>query len=464
MKKQVLATAIASALAGSAGAVNVNPDGLGQVLLYSYYTVQGDQATLVSVVNSTGEAKAVKVRFLEGKNSREVLDFNLYLSAYDVWVAAIVATADGAKLTTPDKSCTVPAIPAAGVDFRNFAYTGAQADGEDTSLKRTREGHVEMIEMGVVTDDGSFTPATWATHVDGVPRDCPKLVQAWTPGGVWATTPGRAVDMPAGGLFGGGLIIQVEKGTNASYNPLALEGFYVPESSTADLHTAPGNLDPNLASALPAISYVYNGVDVTTTNWGTGAQARINAVSATMMHNTLLNEFNVEQGLAAATDWVVTLPTKWAYVNDTTDPKEPIPPFTSVFKKGGACEVVSLKLWDREERTTVGDVDFSPPPPSGRNELCWETNIITFNETNALLSENLLHNINTDFENGWMRLSFDDAQNVLTAPDQTKYYGLPAIGFAQSNYVGVGGAIFNGTFEHRATREIVSEQGPPPPQ
>ena len=49
--------------------------------------------------------KSVKVRFLEGKNSREVLDFNLFLSPFDVWTAAVSATgAGGAKATSADNS------------------------------------------------------------------------------------------------------------------------------------------------------------------------------------------------------------------------------------------------------------------------------------------------------------------------------------------------------------------------
>ena len=67
-------------VAGTAEAVHVNPDGLGQVLIYPYYTVRTRDATvftnpqynsLLSVVNSTASAKAVKVRFLEGKDSRK---------------------------------------------------------------------------------------------------------------------------------------------------------------------------------------------------------------------------------------------------------------------------------------------------------------------------------------------------------------------------------------------------------
>jgi hypothetical protein len=100
MNRKNLTAAVLAGLAGvvgivgSAQAVNVNPDGTGQVLLYPYYTVNGDNLTLLSVVNTSDDAKAVKVRFLESENSAEVLDFNLYMSAYDVWTAAIVAMPD----------------------------------------------------------------------------------------------------------------------------------------------------------------------------------------------------------------------------------------------------------------------------------------------------------------------------------------------------------------------------------
>src|SRR5437868_14216437 len=118
---------------GAAQAVNVNPDGLGQALIYPYYTTRADAAgntynSLLSVVNSTSSAKAVKVRFLEGKNSREVLDFNLYLSPRDVWVAGIlpagVAAGGGAGVFTPDKSCTTPTVSADATNptlFVNYA-------------------------------------------------------------------------------------------------------------------------------------------------------------------------------------------------------------------------------------------------------------------------------------------------------------------------------------------------------
>src|SRR5687768_5700186 len=148
MKKNSLTTALLAGLAGAAGlattahAVNLNPDGIGQALVYPYYTVNGGNQTILSVVNTSEDVKAVKVRFLESRNSREVLDFNLYLSEFDVWTGAVFraeAATGRAGLVTNDNSCTVPQIkgntslPLLGTlryaPFLNFGYTGTNNDG-----------------------------------------------------------------------------------------------------------------------------------------------------------------------------------------------------------------------------------------------------------------------------------------------------------------------------------------------
>src|ERR1044072_1682594 len=157
-----LAGVSALGVTGAAQAVNLNPDGLGQVLIYPYYTTRADAGgnaytSLLSVVNTTSSAKAVKVRFLEGKNSREVLDFNLFLSKHDVWTAAILPSSTGGALVgTLAKSRTPPPIPAGAQAFVNFAYTGSNSDKGGTSLDRSKEGYVEIIEMATFTT-GSTT-------------------------------------------------------------------------------------------------------------------------------------------------------------------------------------------------------------------------------------------------------------------------------------------------------------------
>src|SRR5215472_222949 len=195
---------------GAAEAVNLAPEGLGQALIYPYYTVRNGANgfaynSLLSVVNTTTSAKAVKVRFLEGKNSREVLDFNLFLSKKDVWTAAIVPnSAGGGSVVSFDKSCTIPdnsAFAPPGQPFVNFAYTGSQDDKGGSGLDRTREGYVEIIEMA--TFPTYSCTSIQVTHVGGVPFDCAGVSDAQA-----------AFDQfsASGGLFGGMSLINVGSG------------------------------------------------------------------------------------------------------------------------------------------------------------------------------------------------------------------------------------------------------------
>jgi hypothetical protein len=239
MKRKTLTTAVLAGLTGMAGmvsvsnAVNLNPDGLGQVLLYPYYSARGGNDTYISVVNTTDNAKAVKIRFIEALNSREVLDFNIYMSEFDVWVAAITeAENGGGKLVITDETCTVPYFKGglggatvegdrAEVLFRDFQYTGQNADTGPTGIDRTASGYIEIIEMGTVV--GSV--ADDARHgASGIPANCNRIHQDWQPQGAPFN---READIvaPTGGLFGGGAIINVEDGTMFSYNATALDAF-----------------------------------------------------------------------------------------------------------------------------------------------------------------------------------------------------------------------------------------------
>ncbi len=292
MNRKNLTAAVLAGLAGVAGivgsaqAVNINPDGLGQVLIYPYYTVNAGNTTLLSVVNTSEDAKAVKVRFLEGKNSREVLDFNLYMSPYDVWTANLKKKLDGTpRLKTADNSCTVPYIYGdfGGVqDFLRYAMTDeedydgdAVKDGDLSTLgdiSRATEGHFEIIEMGVLTDE-MMDSATAITHVDGgvLPTSdgadpqpiggCEQLIAAWTDfddsveddnQGYWLNNPSYDMDPPSGGLFGGAAIVNVQAGTMYSYDAKAVDGF-----SYTEMHEEPGNTEPNLNSGNIYTGYVF---------------------------------------------------------------------------------------------------------------------------------------------------------------------------------------------------------------
>ena len=339
---------------GVAQAVSVNANGLGQVLIYPYYTVRtvptgliGSDAaynSLLSVVNSTGSAKAVKVRFLEGKNSREVLDFNLYLSKFDVWVAAVADDAGTPTLYVPDTSCTVPYLYGDGgvQEFLPYAYTGDYEDGGPTDISRAAEGHFEMIEMGTLTNDSARAAttklparvgsATAATHVvrngEEVPFDCEQLVRNWTgygSGGKPDPLDGMWYDEAlvgggqawtdtirnSGGLFGGASVVNSENGTMYSYDAKAIQGF---DSTSDGIHYVPGTIHPSLNDGNENTAFVFFGTpqnQAVELYYGRS----VGAVSAVFMHDTMMNTFTIEEDLAASSEWVLTFPTKNFYVD-----------------------------------------------------------------------------------------------------------------------------------------------------
>jgi len=485
-KKKSLYAALAGVSAlgvtGAAQAVSVNPDGLGQALIYPYYTVRdkvegAPYASLLSVVNSTASAKAVKVRFLEGKNSREVLDFNLYLSKKDVWVAAIIPTASGAGIYTPDNSCTSPTVSASSetpTEFVNFAYTDASADGADPSLDRTREGYVEIIEMGDII---SASLAIDVTHVNGVPVDC-SAVPVTLAAAAGQFGPG------SGGLFGSMTLINVLAGEAYGVDATALEGF-----STTAIWAEPGSVDPTLSFVNPKTSIVTSGFQTYVTDWTTSGKA-VDPVSAVFMHNNVFNEFNVETGTKSGTDWIVTMPTKRFYVvRGTGDNLDKL--FQRNFDgNNGSCDNVGVTIYDREERQRAGELNFSPPRPIQAATLCWEANVITVNGTSVFNSTNE-RNIPTDFANGWIELNFPligtagspTAKHVLYGGGSTvfnaatggtgfvgstTFNGLPVIGFAAITYnngeiPGAEGLIqsnYGVDQLHKATRSIVGGTAP----
>ncbi len=488
-KSLYLAVAGVSALgAGTASAVTLNADGLGSVLLYPYYTVRETSPgnaynSLLSVVNSTASAKAVKVRFLEGKNSREVLDFNLYLSAKDVWVAAILPTADGAGIMTPDNSCTdgeVSQDENSPTEFVNYGYTGGNDDPANDDLDRTREGYVEIIEMGTMYGYGAFL----ATHVNGVPRNCEYLRFVYPTGNVEA---GYYVSTLTGGLFGTMTLINVNTGIDFGYDATALAAY----KAYGDLFANPGSILPNLNQGDPISLVVQSDLvggnaAAYVTYWGDPWNQPVDAVSAVLMHDNIYNEFVLDKGTASGTDWVVTAPTKTYYYSlEPSDKQLKVSKlFQRNFTSTGACDDISFIKYDREERFVKLTSSFSPPPPTKTDSICWEANVISFNATNVLGSKNVL-NAATTFQNGWAALSFPlvtatsqaipalslvhqlggsdtTVINLLSGSTQfaasATYYGLPVIGFAAITFSNgnVGGTLSNygGNFNHKSTRQI----------
>jgi len=497
MKRNNLTTAVIAGIAGVAGiaslanAVELNPDGLGQVLIYPYYTVNANNVTLVSVVNTTGSAKAVKVRFLEGYNSQEVLDFNLFLSRFDVWTANVfsLSATGGGNLLTDDESCTIPDIkgatgPGLGtlpapdgrsyVLFRNGQY---QTDGGPKTIDRTREGHIELIEMASIALGSNVEEAV--THDQTVSPPTP-------PGcsGLTATVAANLADLlnPTGGLFGSGNIVNPIDGTLLGYNAEAIDGFYALGNT---LYTGSGSTLPSLASTRtnPAGADAYNfGKDpvtnattVITSNYS--ATNAIDAVSSVFTASVISNEYVIEAVSASESEWVITFPTKKFYVNTTPA----IAPFIQRFAAPGrSCVLVGISYYNREESTVTTVDDFSPPTDNPPSSLCYEAQVLTFQRAadytaaagvSKVLGSKLTANIDpraSGFTSGWLRIDLNptgspaEPHALRPSVDGDVFHGLPAIGFLATNYLNRnnGGpnvlSTYSALYRHRAERSCTN--------
>ncbi|CDI02186.1 exported hypothetical protein [Candidatus Competibacter denitrificans Run_A_D11] len=378
MKSLTMAVGIALGGLGvlpSAQAVYVSANNLGQALIFPYYTVRGGWMTLFGVTNTSALTVAVKVRFREAYNSRDVFDFNIILSPYDVWTGWVADAGDRPALFSEDKSCTVGAMSPNGIPFTDGlnTYTGTAADGGPTTPDRMKEGYVEMIMMGaanVVTPAGTpdLTPlARGAIHVNGVPTNCQALIDAFTnynqlgTAGMAPTagflrgefqfygvdpTSNRSLN-PLKGTFA---LVNGAKGLNAVGLPVHLEGYawradrdvldpgifmtsQLPKDEAGgkyyDSYNEPslGSRYQDSVSGYLQVHRNYNELifgqrpipAVAFSHNTAGAVRTTGALEAVGLLNEWSRRTNAAAGWVTATDWVITFPTKHFFVDNDPD-------------------------------------------------------------------------------------------------------------------------------------------------
>lgn len=494
MNKKLLSAAVLLGLSSAATAVNVNKDGLGSVLLYPYYTTNGDKFTNIEVVNTTNETKAVKVRFIEGVNSWEVLDFNLYMSPYDVWTAVVYNDGTSTQVKTADTSCTAPELTTQPLNPALInAYSSSHKDpGSISADDRLREGYLEVLEMGVITDPVVAAAVDHGTT--GKPADCGVIRNAWS-NGYWSTNPNvvtgtqaqNNIAAPTGGLYGTGTIVDIANGSAAGYDATAVENFFIQPA-----HANPGSSFPNIAgriqgaggtvnsNAASKVSNVIVNNQVVTTTWGDPADA----LSAVLMASGVYNSYALDAGVV--TDWVVTFPTKHAYVNQRTDnaagggsglfsgqfgflaagqtgQTSGQAPFV-----GGYTVPLQMTIYDREEQLKNSNIQFSPYITS-TNGISYEVNVLEFGKGGKNVFQSKLANQvnNTDFANGWASVNFSGGSLTAPLPANTgathTYTGYPVIGFAMQELqagTNAAGTLTNygALYNHKYNRSVTVSQ------
>lgn len=455
-RKRALVIALAATMdVTTASAVRLDPDGRGEVLIYPYFTVQSDSGgafnTYLSLVNHTGDAKALRVRFRESRLGQEVASLNLYLSPNDMWTAALVPHAEGgASLVTSDVSCTdpilerlsdfpaqIPGEPRA-LTFSNRHYT---ADGAGAGLDRTREGYVEILEMATLT--GSSLVA--ATHNSpGFPSNCSFLRGNTSPN----------VAPPSGGLSGTLTLIDVTRGMDFTLKAEALA-----DLAQAPYFRLPSDPYPNLDVAeIAPVSVVSYGGSTWLSVWPAGSAA----VDAALMRSSFDAEFVLDTGTRSRSDLVLSFPTRHLGL------EVPIarPPFSGPPAWSGSCagispEYVTVTAYTRGGLETVanGRGGFVPIAPLA---VCASSNSIPVGADSRTTTPSLLRSgtaglserevrLPTTFTSGWVRITpvvFGNREGIRSLPSSIRildatgeartgphnYRGLPMIGFTVRSF------------------------------
>ena len=480
-KKNKISIGVAAGLLGavtmmtSAQAVYVNKDGTGQVLLFPYYNAQEGYVTNVNIVNSTDETKAVRIRFREGRNSEDVMDFNLYMSPNDVWSGSVQKdTAGSAKVITSDKTCTLPTSLAPSCktgDCEPGSMVFAGANG--TTADDTLEGYVEVYEMGVVEDEDV---KHGVLHHNGSPNDCTAVSNAWLKdtGNFWK---GEGVSEPTGGLFGSSAVLNIPEGTAFAVDPVAIDNY-----STKAQHTDPYDetkyMFPSLASGDVTESSIMsnNGEELIVTGWDKSYSCSDSycdnnpyPISHVLLAPHLMNEYFLDpsQGYDGHTDWVTTLPMKKHGVfNETEDARVH-------FENG---------IFDREEsRLAIEGVSPASPTTLKRevNVLTFKTSDGAYDDSRSVFSSPTAIPVGVGpYVHGWARMSFGSGDadqtvsydishavewgkrygpNVVSedvSSDDSVYEGVPAIGFAalEGNVSQNANARFGDALPHKVQR------------
>ncbi len=271
-KKTKIAAVTAAVLGMSAfGAMAAAPTSLtvggstGQVLIFPYYNVNNGFSTAFNITNTTGDYKAVKLRFRESKTSNDMLDFNVYMSPQDVFTMTLTQTAGGGVIMqTTDTTCTYPALPVTDANatpkVMGKAFIG---DTVYNSVKPAdvREGYLEVIEMGIVDPTAvvggtgklkAKTIASQIKHSSGKPVNCQAIADAWAAGTfvqggatadpTWGTKNGStagfygakpvvatgavgAILPPTGGLAGSSILIDTVNVAGFVAEPTVVDGY-----------------------------------------------------------------------------------------------------------------------------------------------------------------------------------------------------------------------------------------------
>lgn len=486
MRKNLLALSIAAMVGGLSGAANAavittgatatvlepTTTGVGHILTVPYFSTQGNNKTLLNLVNTdTVNGKAVKLRFRGAANSDDVFDITVFLSPGDVWTADVAADSEGfSRLVTTDTSCTLPSAQDIK-DLNNGRFKTNRVQGN--AAAHTREGYVEILNTANIPPAvGATTLFTAIKHVNGK-APCTTTVMDAQENDLneVALDPNNATirgySNPTGGLMANWVLVNVDGMASHSGEAVAVRAnvaaggasapaniVWFPQTTATPVGAATDfTADPLLTSAGFAAQVAnYDFPDLSTPYTGVVAPSvQADNLADALGTTSVTNEYLTGNGFS--TDWVFSMPTRrYAVALDYAAPVATRLLFnaannqhftsanTSLNADGSLACVTpgTMRGYDREESTQSTFVIS----PDTALRLCGETTVLAFNNTGAsVLGATIARtNIKTKFNEGWFTI------NTAAAVATT---GLPIVGFSAAK---VTGANLGGTWKHRTAR------------
>jgi hypothetical protein len=504
-------------VAAAATVLEVNSNNVGHMLVVPYYTAQNGNMSVIHLSNTDrANGKAVKIRFRGAANSDDVKDFQIFMSPGDVWTGAVLQGADGAAtLVSSDKTCTVPAIPATGTPFATSRLNTT------TNVNGTREGYVEIFNMADIpsvrtysstqTSAGTVAGAagtansvlyTATKHVAGV-APCSvagsaaralldDIAQTSYTAGTHAASVGFAGSTT--GLSADWYILNLAQTTAFSGSATAIEArvnpgdvagaanfVHFPQTDAGSSAFFGANsinnytADPLLrtvahdqakaAVAGPLVTPLFIDLpDMSTPYIGAASvnAPKLQAVrlTAALSRTSVSNQYALDAGISAQTDWVFSMPTRrysvaanykapvsgannfaaptYRVYSDLSDVGVGIsgavdewfhPANTSVDARGNICvNADAIRFFDREE-TTTGSAPIFSPAQATQLSFCGETSVLSLSTGKVLGSSSDLTAATTTapYTNGWTVVT---TTNTFVGANNTATFtgGLPILG------------------------------------
>lgn len=401
--------------------VFVNPQGLGDALIYGYYNVRNSETVVFNVTNTADYGVRATIRFKEAKYSCEVLDFHICLSAHDVWHGIITQDAGGTGILnainidvdTPIalgevRGLTPTSSPVSsgmtfgqhfpdGELFKTGSCVASERFTGSVTADMTLEGYWEIIALNRLDEDGLGTLCGYKFGDDTNTALTDNLTEV---GNV---------------LFGNAYIIA--GGDIYAYQAVALGDWSNQVYINAPTDTTP-DLD-NGGDAFIADPVVWDNI------------CPVNFVLA--KDTVKQNYFNFGLG----TEFIVNFPTKGL----TPEGDVNCDPFDA--DADGDVPVGAI-AYDDQERSVDQGCTTSPCTSIPTPHLPWEVNVVSI-DSGKIFDSAVEEAITTQLSRGLGYLVLDfhntplhNANRVNTWNGATSH-GLPAIGFVVTNVLDVAG-------------------------